>query len=523
MYKKYFYKSPVFLALLIITITMALRVSWMGKGAYAFTDETRYEASQYLVGQLLQGNVKEGFSALLKTDARPVDCLLHTIPAFIQYMLPHAQGINHPDSLVWVQYFHVLLFGLLAFVFYRLTVLLFPQTDYMPVLALACFVLVVNNHVHARHILPYDTALLLLLLALGLIVHMHRSEGLVSARAKYTAGTLAALAWLTYPGYYWLPVLMMCYLFLASGNRRFIGLLREQLPFLAGAFTVLLFFEGLYWYYGKSLLYSLAGLSLGINQGDYHESLEFIIHYMKESNGAAGWLLSDVFLITGGLSLLALLRSRMKVFDPLRVFLGLAFGAWVFHMVLGEVFEFMVFYGRLIHAFVPFMVWAVLAACVYLKRMTSLSPSLSLSVIIALLLFSFWTFDQSYRILTYPRDVLFTFSHPLDKVSAEAPVIQLTKDGGSVPYCNIHSPYAYYNIDNRRVDPSLFFYNTAILYPIEAQEVVPCAQTSPAILLRAPYYLCFAPYGYEGYSPAARKRLQSGLYFTQVMLKTSSR
>jgi len=517
MYKKYFYKSPVFLGLLIIFLAMAVRVSWMGKGVYAFTDETRYEASQQLVGQLLQGNIKEGFSALIKTDARPVDCLLHALPALVQQVLPHTEGLNHPDALVWVQYFHVLLFGMLAFVFYRVTVLLFPQTDYIPLFALTCFVLLVNNHVHARHILPYDTALLLLLLALGIIVHVHRTNGLISTRAKYIAGTLAALAWLTYPGYYWLPVLMMVYLFLVSGSRRFTDGLREVIPFLTGAFVVVLFFEAVYWYYGKSLLYSLAGLSLGINQGDYHESLEFIIQYMKESNGAVGWILSYTFLIVGALSLLALLRVRMSVFDPLRVFLGLAFGAWAFHVVLGEVFEFMVFYGRLIHAFVPFMIWAVLAASLRLKSMTA--PALA--VLVALSLFSFWNFHQAYQVITYPRDVLFKFSHAGTDAANGHPVIQLAEDTNVVvPYCNIHSPYAYYNLSNRRVDPSLSFYNTGILYPIEGQEVVRCAQTSPALLLRAPYYLCFVPYGYEGYSPAARRRLQSGLYTTQVMLKT---
>ncbi|MBC7485835.1 MAG: hypothetical protein H7282_03695 [Cytophagaceae bacterium] len=517
MYKKYFYKSPVFLGLFIIFIAMAVRVSWMGKGVYAFTDETRYEAAQYLVGQLLQGNIKEGFSALLKTDARPVDCLLHTIPALLQHLLPHEQGINHPDALVWVQYFHTLLFGMLAFVFYRLTVLLFPQTDYIPLFALICFVLLVNNHVHARHILPYDTALLLLLLALGLLVHVHRTNGLISTRAKYIAGTLAALAWLTYPGYYWLPVLMIVYLFMVSGSGRFTDGLREVVPFLTGAFVVVLFFEMVYWYYGKSLLYSLAGLSLDINQGDYHESLEFMIQYMKESNGAVGWLLSYAFLIAGALSLAALLRARMTVFDPLRVFLGLAFGAWAFHVVLGEVFEFMVFYGRLIHAFVPFMIWGLLSVAVRLKSLTA--PALS--VVIAISLFSFWNFHQAYQSITYPRDVLFKFSYASTEATTESPVIQLAKDTSvRIPYCNTHFPYAYYTFPNRHIDPSLSFYNTGILYPIEGQSVVHCAQASSALLLRAPYYLCFAPYGYEGYSPAARKRLQSGLYTTQVMLKT---
>jgi len=517
MYKKYFYKSPVFLALLIVFVFMAIRVSWMGKGAYAFTDETRYVASQYLVDQLLKGNVKEGFAALLKTDARPVDALIHTIPALVQQLLPHDQGLNHPDSLRYVQYFHVLIFGLLAYVFYRLTTLLFPENKYYALMALGCFVLLVNNHVHARHLLPYDTALLLLFLALGSLVHAHRQHGLLATRVKAVAGVFMALAWLTYPGYYWLPVLMMVYVFLVSGSRRLTERMREVVPFLTAGLCVVFAFEVLYWCYGKSLLYSLAGLSLGINQGDYHESLEFITQYMKEINGAAGWILSYVFLAAGALSLLVLLRSRMNVFDPVTVFLGLAFAAWAFHVVLGEVFEFMVFYGRLIHAFIPFMIWAVMAACARLKSLAA--PAFS--VLIALALFSFWNFHHSYRSIAYPRDVLYTFSHPAGPHEAGAPVIELAKDKTiKEVYCNIHAPYAYYTLTDRSIDPALFFYNTAILYPIEEQEVVSCAPASSGVLFRAPYYLYFAPYGYEGYSPAARKRLQSGLYFTQVLLKT---
>jgi hypothetical protein len=517
MYKKKFYKSPVFLAILIVLAAMAVRISWMGKGVYAFTDETRYQSSQQLVIDLSQGHIKKGFEALLKTDARPADCLVHALPALIQYLLPHEQGLNHPDSLIAVQYFHILLFGLLASVFYRLTILLFPDNDYCAVLTLACFVLLINNHVHARHILPYDTALLFLLYALMLIVRAHREKGIISIRIKWIAGILAALAWLTYPGYYWLPVLMMVYLFLVSGSPRFIDGLREVIPFILGAVTIVLCFEGLYWYYGKSLVYGLAGLSLGINQGDYHESLEFLILYMKETNGTVGWILSYAFLIIGAISLVGLLRARMKVFDPVMVFLGLAFGAWAFHMILGEVFEFMVFYGRLIHAFVPFMIWAVLAVCLRLKSMSS--PALS--VLVALCLFSFWNFHQTYQSITYPRDVLYAFSHPRTLVTTGDAVIELTKNKQQVgPYCNIHSPYAYYELTDRDLDPSLFFYNAAILYPIEGQSIVNCVPPFDRCLLRAPYYLCFAPYAYEGYSPAARKKLQSGLYFTQVLLKT---
>lgn len=488
----------------------------MGKGAYAFTDETRYEASQYLVEQLLKGNIKEGFSALLKTDARPVDALLHTIPALVQQLLPHAQGINHPDSLLYVQYFHVLLFALLAFVFYRLTTLLFPQNDYYALLALTCFVLIVNNHVHARHLLPYDLSLALLFLALGVIVYAHQQHGLVATKVKVTAGILTALAWLTYPGYYWLPVLMMVYLYLISGSPRVMDRVKEVLPFLSGGMLVVLLFEGIYRCYGKSLLYSLAGLSLGINQGDYHESLEFIFQYMKESNGAAGWILSYAFLAAGALSLLVLLRARLKVFDPLTVFLGVAFAAWLFHVLLGEVLEFMVFYGRLVHALVPFMIWAVLAACIRLKSLAA--PAFA--VLIALSLFSFADFHQHYRSIAYPRDVLYTFSHAGPAARAGESVIELTKDKKSKDaYCNIHTPYAYYTLTDRRIDPGLFFFNTAILYPIEGQAVGICAPPASRVLFRAPYYLCFAPYGYEGYSPAARKRLQSGLYFTQVMMR----
>ncbi|MDF2456759.1 MAG: hypothetical protein K0R51_2752, partial [Cytophagaceae bacterium] len=432
MYIKNFYKSPVFFGLLIILIAMAVRVTWMGKGAYAFTDETRYEASQYLVDQLLKGNVKEGFSALLKTDARPVDALLHTLPALVQKVMPHRYGINHPHSLVYVQYFHVLIFGLLAFVFYRLTTLLFPQNDYYALLALACFVLIVNNHVHARHILPYDLSLVLLFLALGFIVYAHQQQGLVATQVKVMAGILTALAWLTYPGYYWLPVLMMVYLYLISGSPRYSERWREVIPFLSGGVMVVLVFEVLYRCYGKSLLYSLAGLSLGINQGDYHESLEFLIQYMQESNGAAGWILSYVFLLAGGLSLLILLRARMKVFDPLMVFLGIAFAAWVFHVLLGEVFEFMVFYGRLVHAFVPFMIWAVLAACARLKSLAT--PAFA--VLLALCLFSFWNFDRSYRSIAYPRDVLYLFSSHALPTKAFEPVIELAKDKREKdPYC----------------------------------------------------------------------------------------
>jgi hypothetical protein len=199
------------------------------------------------------------------------------------------------------------------------------------------------------------------------------------------------------------------------------------------------------------------------------------------------------------------------------VFLGLAFGAWTFHVVLGEVLEFMVFYGRLIHAFVPFMIWAVLAACVRLKSFAT--PVLS--VLVVLSLFSFWNFHQVYQSVTYPRDVLYKFSYPLKKVSLETPVIALAKGNqAAVPYSNTHFPYAYYLLNDCRINPSLFFYNTAILYPIEGQKVVGLLPAHQKLLLRVPYYLCFSPYAYEGYTPAARKRLQSGLYTTQVMLKT---
>ncbi|MDB5272521.1 MAG: hypothetical protein JWO58_888 [Chitinophagaceae bacterium] len=519
MYKKYFYKSPAFLAILLIVATMWIRIGWMGKGVYAFSDETRYEAAQQLVGQLLQGHYETAFRALLKTDARPADGLLHAVPALIQHLTLHAQGINHPDSLIFVQYFHVLIFGLLAWVFYWLTALFFPHGKYDPLFALSCFLLLVNNHVHARHILPYDAALLLSLIALALIVRAHQKKGIASSAVKCLTGALAALAWLTYPGYYWMPVLMMGYIVLASGQRQYVAGLKEISPFLIGGLLMFLPFEAVYWYFGKSLVYGLAGLSLGINQGDYHESLEFLIVYMKNTNGIVGWILAYAFLILGALNLLKLISRRMPVFDPLQVFLGIAFGAWLFHMLLGEVFEFMVFYGRLVHAFLPFMVWALLAVCIRLGWLAM--PVFSLILLGSL--FSFWKFNETYRNVTYPRDVLYDYS-VYQSSNKTVPVLELTK-GKATPdrYCNIHVPYAYYDLADRKIADSLFFYNTAILYPIEGQDVVECAKAGQSVLLKVPYYLCFTPYGYEGYSPQARKSLQSGLYTTQVQIKKTIR
>ncbi|HSZ71354.1 MAG TPA: hypothetical protein VK750_01675, partial [Cytophagaceae bacterium] len=329
---------------------------------------------------------------------------------------------------------------------------------------------------------------------------------------KFFTGVIAALAWLTYPGYYWMPVLMMGYLTLASGRQHAIEWWKEIVPFLLGALCLFIPFEMLYACYGKSLLYGLAGLSLGINQGDYHESLQFIVTYMQDSNGTVGTVLSYAFLVLGMLKLLKLLTKRMPVFDPLQVCIALAFGAWLFHILLGEVLEFMVFYGRLVHAFVPFMIWALLALCI---RINGLTVPLFLLVLVGSI-FSFLKFNRTYQAIVYPRDVLYSFStyQPSGKTF---PVLELAKDKKEKDlYCNSHVPYAYYNIRDRKVADTLTFYNTAILYPIEGQEVVRCDRQSLKILLRAPYYLCFSPYGFEGYSPSARKSLQSGWYTTEV-------
>ncbi|UOQ77833.1 hypothetical protein MUN84_04015 [Hymenobacter sp. 5516J-16] len=215
------------------------------------------------------------------------------------------------------------------------------------------------------------------------------------------AGTLGVLAFAVYPGYYFAPLLPGA---MALASTRRTQWKRAALGFLAGAGLVVAPLEILTRVGHISYLRTLQHLPATVNQGDFGEGFSFLPRYLWQVEGPTGGLL----LLLALPGLWALLTKHPA---PLTRVVALApLVAWLGHASLVFFAHQLVFYGRLVHFFLPFLVLYA-GTALHLLRPGLLRRAATILLVGAALV-HLGRFGRAYLALAYPRDVLAAYHLP---------------------------------------------------------------------------------------------------------------
>ena len=190
------------LLVLLIAIIAGYRLLLARSGQLYWADEFRYLHALHFLDDLRHGHTRTAAGWLFGeyTGARPGYILLSTVPAALQGLAYVAAGIA-PESqnfyLIPV-IFNVAISLAAALVFFRLLVMV-TADQWLALAGTVVYSLLTNTNIYARHLFPFDLALLLLLGSLVLVTNQSTAPRLFWR--VVAAGLLSGLAYTTYPGY----------------------------------------------------------------------------------------------------------------------------------------------------------------------------------------------------------------------------------------------------------------------------------------------------------------------------------
>ncbi|QJX45412.1 hypothetical protein HMJ29_00060 [Hymenobacter taeanensis] len=478
------------LGLLAVLLLARLSLLTAG-GALSFPDEDRYLESIKAAQLLLAGQWAPAALHVANTQGRPADALLRLPVAVVQVLWYQLGGPapEAPPSLVLPQLMNyaVLLGNLLLL--YQLGRRWLPKAS--AVLSCLLYSALVNTNLYVRHVLPYDMALLVLLAALVLLTRPGRP---VSMRhLSFLTGLLGVLVVAVYPGYYFAPLLLGAVLLARVPRQRW----REAVLWAAvGAFVLLLPLELITRYGHISYLRTLQTLAPTITQGDFSEGVTFSGNYLWQVEGPLGLALG--MLALPGLWSLNRIRAAENTAAIRAVGWGSS-GLWLLHAALVYFAHQFVFYGRILHFFLPFLVLYAVSALAMLPATTR---RISLIALLGVAVFGFSGFFLTYASLAYPRDVLIRLS------PQSTDTLSYQNESGIGHALDFRLPPSTIR-PQQVVATSYYLINFTYPYPLP---VTSCqARLAPPqarLVFQGPHFLTFPAYGFEGFIPAERQHLR---------------
>jgi hypothetical protein len=399
------------LVILIILISL-FKISLIGKGFLAFPDEFIYRSSERALNDILNGDIKTGLYEIFSTQGRPGEALVKMIPCAFQILTASLFNINYAENTYPMFIFNFIINCLILLVHYKFSELIFKDR-FMGLISVLLFTSLTNSYIYLRHILPYDTSLLIFYYVLYRVIKKTDS-GDLKLMNSFLLGLLSFFGLVIYPGY--IP------LYLAGGAMLFLNKLSIQnyvnriynaLVFILGGVYCLISAELISNFSGRSYIEDSITLSGNITQGSFEESFSFLIKYLFDVEGVSG-----IFLIAG-LVLLSMicffsLRKTRITDSPVILLFSLLSGLFVLYACLGYFNHSVVFYGRLLHQYYPFIcLFSLYALNVALIKVVEKAEVVLLGVT-AIFIVGFGYNLFQYHRFVYPRDVAYDHNKKYD-------------------------------------------------------------------------------------------------------------
>lgn len=343
------------LIVVIILITLS-KLTLIGEGFLSFPDEYRYGSSRKLLQELSQFNLKGALSAIFTDDAKPGFIIFSTIPNAIQHFTAGLLKINcyASDNSFPLFLFNYTIYCLVLIVHFKFSKLILNDNTFA-LISVLLYSTLTNSFLYIRHALPYDISLLILYFAIYDLVKQN-IKGSITAKNSFILGLISFLGFLVYPGYYPLFLLIAAIIFFYKLNRYTLKRnTRLLIIFGFGTILLLTITEVLSLIGGKSYIKSSLDLSTGITQGTFSESFSFLLKYLitvEKYNG---------LIIIIGFFLFLYFQFRKSKFVDLKsnnlVFIigNTLLILFLAYASLGFFFHKNVFYGRLLHQYMPFL------------------------------------------------------------------------------------------------------------------------------------------------------------------------
>lgn len=345
----------------------------------------------------------------------------------------------------------------------------------MAVLATITTIFSISSVIYLRHMLPYDTSLAILLLALYLYLRTN---------SAFVFGLAGAVSFITYPSYFYYLVPIPLLLFIFNKFKP-----KYSLSFAGGFAAVIILTQLVSLLIGAKPSYfdEARHLSGIVTQGDFTPAINFLKSYISAYDGVLGLVLA-VF------APFVILLPNKKKFMPLFVYLVVIF---LILETFSDIVAKTVLYGRTVRPFYLLLLITGTIALFGLVRKINISRFFYATVYTAFIfvvLINWWPRFNAFKDLSYPQ-------------SFRVGVENYLKDNGK-SQIELEDLYTKKEtIDDKSSDPPIisrgksYIVNATLLYPYYGKIDVPCRAK---ILMEREHALLFKPYHYEGFTTEMR-------------------
>ena len=245
----------------------------------------------------------------------------------------------------------------------------------------------INTNIYVRHIFPYETGLMFQLLALLVLLNAKADN-----KTLLKAGLLSALGFTNYFGYFMFVFILLGFILVKENSQAIKLKLKAIILFLLPFFLIVASFEVLSQVAGDSYIMHTFLFAETIVQGSPSEGLVMVFKYFYEVEGWWGLLVLSLFFVSVVLSIAKKQKNEM---DKLLLLGSAAYCVFGIYVVLSGS---MVFYGRVLHMYYPFIVLGAIGQIVKIKW--------SVWVLVPLCLLNYWGNIDELNKLDYPRSMI---------------------------------------------------------------------------------------------------------------------
>jgi hypothetical protein len=454
---------------------------------------------------LRKGEVKQAAKQLFDVQGRPGLTLVGMVPAAFQNVIANALKVGYNGiEAAWVIYiFNFVIFLTILFLIFRIA-LLFSIPDKIALLVVLLYSVSINGYIYLRHVFPYDFSLMLLLFALWYLL---MNKLTLSYLRSFIFGILIAGAFIVYPGCFPLALsLPLFYIFIIYTKNTLRHLIIHSFSSGLGGVFLLVIFELLARYCGTSYLSDVKQTSGMITQGSFEESFSFILKYLWQAEFPLG--IVYLFSLVAGSVFLVKRLKKDKNEHLIYLFLSTFIG-FVIYASLGQFFHKMVFYGRLVHQYYPFMAILFGYILVMLIEMSSWPiGKVSLFAGITIVLLSLPN-HLAFARVHYPREIL-------------SNIKKYERTHKMVSYCerqtHLDNSQGIKSAENYEVKPILllvnFCYPTGPDIPGDFKKFNPSDSTK--LLFAFSHFINLPAYQYEGGNIRQREEYQINPLFIRA-------
>jgi len=510
-----------FLVVCIIVVTIS-KLSLIGEGLLSFPDEFRYMAAEKVITDLSELNISGACNAIFSTKSKPGDVILSAIPNAFQQFTGYLSNIYCYDSSnsYPLFIFNFIIYCLILIVHYKFSKLVL-KNEFLALLSVLVYSTLTNSYMYMRHVLAYDTSLLIFYWFIYRIVCYVEDDTKLSFKKSTLIGVCSFFGYLVYPGYF--PLFFLCvflFFFYNLSKKSFLKRVVHVFYYAIGSIYCLIIFEIMSRIGNSSYIDDALHASSIVKQGSPEESYSFLFKYMYEVEGLSGLLLS-LLLLTFCFSLLNLLVKKKFQENQLLVLLGLGvIFLFLGYASVGYFFDNFYLMGRSLHDFYPFIcIFSIFSIDILVSLLTQ-KKELILLCISFIFTINFGTKLVNYLSISYPRDTYWKLGETTNL--AEVQTVCEYGNGWSVnPGEKEYFQYLYKHPSTIISTESIIVANGCFYYPVNDMsayhEFLP--DNTYTLIDKRPHYLNFKAYQFEGPNIAERQNIDQLNFQVKIFSK----